>query len=169
MIIKEIVNRRSIREYEPTPVPQEHIIEIIKAGQFAPTARNNRAVEFITVEKQETKDKIFEIVGQEFVQQAPILIIPTIDIEKTTCSIEDLSVASENMLLQATNLELGSVWKAIKTANEEEKIKQLLNIPQSYKVINLIPIGYWQTKLDSHTDQDFDQKRIHSEKWEAKE
>jgi nitroreductase len=169
MIIKEIVNRRSVREYDPRPVSQEHIIEIIKAGQFAPTARNNRAVEFITIENQETKDKIFGIVGQEFVRQAPVLIIPTIDLEKTVCPIEDLSVASENMLLQATSLELGSVWKAVKTADEEKGIKQLLNIPQSYKIINLIPIGYWQIKPEFHSDQDFDQKRIYSEKWEIRE
>jgi hypothetical protein len=73
------------------------------------------------------------------------------------------------MLLQATSLELGSVWKAVKTADEEKGIKQLLNIPQSYKIINLIPIGYWQIKPEFHSDQDFDQKRIYSEKWEIRE
>ncbi len=64
MIIKEILNRRSVREYEPTMVSQEHIVEIIKAGQFAPTARNNQAVEFIVIKKSETKDKIFESSGR---------------------------------------------------------------------------------------------------------
>ena len=167
MIIKEILNRRSVREYEPTPVSQEHIIEIIKAGQFAPTARNNRAVEFIVIKGSETKDKIFEIVGQEFVKEAPVLIIPTTDTTKTNCPTEDLSVASENMFLQATNLKLGSVWKAIKTDkfDGEEKIKDILGLPQQYKVINIIPIGRAKGEYKPYTDKDFNLEKIHQEKW----
>lgn len=52
MILKEILSRRSIREYKPDAVPNELILEIIKAGQFAPTAVNNRSVEFIVVRDQ---------------------------------------------------------------------------------------------------------------------
>ena len=109
MIIKEILNRRSVREYKSDAVPQKYIVEIIKAGQFAPTARNNRAIEFVVIEKQETKNKIFEIVGQEYVKEASVLIIPVSDTTKTSCPIQDLSVASENMFSQATALGLGTI------------------------------------------------------------
>lgn len=57
MIIKEILNRRSVREYKNKAVPEKYITEIIKAGQFAPTARHNQAVEFIVIRNQKTKDK----------------------------------------------------------------------------------------------------------------
>ncbi len=167
MIIKEILNRRSVREYKPGAVPEEYITEIIKAGQFAPTARHNQAVEFIVVKNQETKDKIFEIVGQEFVKEAAVLIIPATDTAKTNCPVQDLSVASENMFLQATALGLGTVWKALKEEgfNEEEKIKKLLEIPEQYKIINIIPVGYPKEKPEPHHDRDFDEKKIHQEKW----
>lgn len=166
MVIKEILNRRSVREYKKDAVPEEYIVEIIKAGQFAPSARNNRTVEFVVVKNQETKNKIFEIVGQEFVKEAAVLIIPTTDTNKTNCPVEDLSVVSENMFLQATALGLGSVWKAIKKeVNEEEKIKKLLGIPQQYKTINIIPIGYPKENPKPHTDKDFDPAKIHQEKW----
>ncbi len=166
MIIKEILNRRSVREYKDKEIPEEYIIEIIKAGQFAPTARHNQAVEFIIVKNQKTKDEIFEIVGQEFVKTAQVLIIPVTDTTKTNCPMQDLSVASENMFLQATALGLGTVWKALKTEfNEEEKIKKLFGIPEKYKVINIIPVGYPKEKPVPHTDEDFDAKKIHREKW----
>jgi nitroreductase len=165
-IIKEIINRRSIRKYKPDSVPEEQIESIIKAGQFAPTARNNRAVEFIVVKNQETKDKIFGITGQEFVKEAPVLIVPAVDGEKTVCPVPDLSIASENMLLQATALGLGSVWKNLKTElGEDEKIKELLNIPGQYRVINIIPVGWPAENIEPRTDKDFSPEKIHQEKW----
>jgi nitroreductase len=169
MVIKEILNRRSVREYKKKAVPQRHIIEIIKAGQFAPTAHNNRAIEFVVVRNQKTKDNIFGIVGQEFVKKAQVLIIPAIDKEKTVMPVQDLSVASENMFLQATALGLGSVWKSISwkgvRPKAEEKIKKLLGIPKQYIAINIIPVGYPKEKPEPHTNKDFDDKKIHKERW----
>lgn len=166
MIIREIVSRRAVREYKPDDIPEEYINEIIKAGQFAPTARNNKAVEFIIIKDNDTKNKIFEIVGQEYVKQAPILIIPATNIQKTNCPIQDLSVASENIFLQATALGLGTVWKALKTEfAEEEKIKKILNIPEVYKIINIIPVGYPKNKPVGHEEEEFDPKKIHKGKW----
>ncbi len=164
MIIKEILNRRSVREYKPDEVSEKDITEIIKAGQFAPTAHDNRAIDFIVIKNQETKDKIFEIVSQEFVKEAPVLIIPVIDTTKTNCPVEDLAVASENMFLQATALGLGTVWKNLHPDWTEE-VKKLLGIPEQYKIINIIPVGYPQNKPEPHTDKDFDDKKIHEEKW----
>jgi len=164
MIIKEISNRRSAREYEAKEVSDKDIIEIIKAGQFAPTAKGNKAVEFIVIKNQETKNKIFEIAGQEFVKEAPVLIVPITDTEKSVMPIQDLSLASENMFLQATALGLGSVWKNIRP-EWTESVKKLLEIPEKYAVINIIPLGYPKEKLEPSTDKDFDAKKIHQEKW----
>ncbi len=164
MIIKEILNRRSVREYKPEAIPREYIVEIIKAGQFAPTASNNRAVEFIVIKNQKTKDDIFEIVGQEFIKEAPVLIVPTIDTEKSVLPVQDLSVASENMFLQAAALKLGTVWKNIRP-EWTEKIKKLLKIPEQYTIINIIPVGYPKETPEPHRDRDFVDKKIHKEKW----
>ena len=165
MIIKEITNRRSVREYKNKEVPDGDIGKIIKAGQFAPSARHNQAVEFIVVRNQQTKDEIFEIAGQEFVKQAKVLIIPISDTEKSTnLAVQDLSAASENMFLQATALGLGTVWKNVRP-EWEERVKKLLGVPARYKVINIIPVGYPKEKPIPHTDKDFDAKKIHQEKW----
>lgn len=166
MILKEISNRRSIRKYKADPVPQEYVMEIIKAGQFAPTARNNRALEFVVVKDQGIREKIFGIVGQDFVKEAQVLIVPAIDGEKTICPVQDLSVASENMFLQATALGLGTVWKNLKTElNEEAKIKEMLDIPERYRVINIIPVGFSAENPEPYSDKDFSSEKIHEEKW----
>jgi nitroreductase len=164
MIIKEIINRRSVRDYKPDEVNEEDIVEIIKAGQFAPTAKHNQTVEFIIVKNQETKEKIFGIVGQEYVKEAPVLIIPVIDTTKSVLPIQDLSVASENMFLQATALDLGSVWKNLDPA-WQEKIKKLLGLPENFMAINIIPVGHPRNKTKPHDEKDFSAKKIHREKW----
>lgn len=166
MVIKEIINRRSVREYAPRIVSDENIVEIIKAGQFAPSAHHNMAVEFIVIRAQETKDKIFEICQefQDFVKKAPVLIIPVTDKTKSLLSVQDLSVASENMFLQATALGLGTVWKNLQT-DWVKKILKLLNVPKNYIAINMIPVGYPAKKAEPHTDKDFSSEKIHQEKW----
>ena len=163
-MLKEILNRRSVREYQNKEVLDKDILEIIKAGQFAPSANHNQAVEFIIIREQEMKNKLFELVGQEFVKEAPILIVPVTDSNKTTCPVEDLAVVSENIFLEAAALGLGTVWKAVRGEVEDE-VKQLLNIPKQFKVINIIPLGYPKEKIISHSDKDFDEKRIHYEKY----
>jgi nitroreductase len=166
MVIKEIINRRSVRKYKPDTVPDNFILEIIKAGQFAPTARNNRAAEFIVIKDQKTKDEIFNIVGQDYVKEAGALIVPVSDKTKTNCPVQDLSVVSENMLLQAEALGLGGVWKNLKgDLGEETKIKKILGIPEQFMVINFVPLGFPVEKPEPHSDKDFDTQKIHQEKW----
>lgn len=164
MIIKEISNRRSIKKYKAEAVPEEYITEIIKAAQFAPSAMNNHAIEFIVIRNQETKNNIYKIVGQEHIKEAPVLIIPATDTTKTNCPVEDLSVATQNMFLQATALGLGTAWKSIRPELRDE-IKKLLGIPERFIVINIIPAGYPEEKPGPHTDKDFDGSKIHREKW----
>lgn len=164
MIIKEIVNRRCIREYKPQEVSKEAVLEIIKAAQFAPTASNNRAVEFIVVKDQIMKDRLFEVIGQEFVKKASALIVLATDTTKTPCPIQDLAAAAENMLLQATALGLGAVWKNVRP-EWSDQVKKLLGIPENFLVNVMIPVGYPNESKPFHTEADFDQNKIHDENW----
>ena len=166
MIIKEIINRRSIRQYKAGLVPDELIQEIIKAAQFAPTAVDNRAVEFIVIKDQKIKDGLDKILEskQDYVRQAPVIIVPVTDTVKSLLAVQDLSVASQNIFLQAAALGLGTVWKNVKP-EPAKAIKSLLNIPEHFTLVNIIPVGYPAEKVEPHNDNDFDKKKIHYEKY----
>ena len=163
MIIKEIVKRRSVREYKSDMVSDEKINEVIKAAQFAPTAHNKRAVEFMVIKEQKTKDAIFEIVGQEYIKQAPALIIP-IATAQAALPIPDLSIASDHIFLQATALGLGTVWKNV-PPEQAEKVKEILGVPADFQMINIIPLGFFAQESAGHSDEEFSQEKIHQEKW----
>jgi len=165
-IIDPILKRRSVREYKNDPVAHTDIEEIIKAGEFAPTAVDNRAVEFVVIKSEEGRKALYDIIEpkQDFIKEAPVLIIPVISPKKSVLPIQDLSVASENIFIQATAMGLGTVWRNIdpKTA---EKMKSYLKIPEEYVLINLIPLGYAETEPEPHSDKDFSGEKIHYEAW----
>jgi nitroreductase len=164
MVLKEIRNRRSVREFKADQIRDDVLLDVIKAGFFAPSARNNKAAEFLVIRDQDLKDKITLIVGQEFIKTAQVLIIPAIDSEKSVLPVQDLSVISENIFLQAVHLGLGSVWKNL-NPDWEEKVKEITGIPENYRIINIIPIGYPKEETVSHTDDEFSGQKIHQEKW----
>lgn len=165
MVLNSIRNRRSVRAYKTNPVSDEQLLEMIKAAQFAPTAKNNKAVEFVVVKNAETKGKIFDIVEKDFLKQAPVLIIPAIDTKKSGFAVQDLSIASENIFLQAAEFGLGTVWKNL-DSETSEKVKAVVGIPKHFLVLNIIPVGYPLEKPAPHTDADFSAKKIHKEKWQ---
>lgn len=161
MIVKEIKNRRSVRSYKPDPIPRKDIYEIIKAAQFAPTGMDTKAQEFYIVHNKEIKEKISNLLGQPFLKEAPVLIVPAIDPKKSITPTQDLSLASQNIFLQAASFGLGTVWKNIRYESDVEAIRELLSIPKNFMIINIIPLGYPKTKSKPHTDSDFDPKKIH--------
>ncbi len=163
MIIESIKKRRSIRAYKSDAILDDVIHEIIAAAQLAPTVHGTRAIEFIVITDQKMKDNLFAIVGQEYVKEVPALIMP-VATEQSMLPVQDLSVASQNIFLQATEMGLGSVWKNI-SPEWEVHVKTILGIPDNCRVINLIPIGVSDEEVAEHTDDAFSVKKIHNEKW----
>lgn len=163
-VLEAILNRRSVREYSQKAVLDPAIEEVVKAAQFAPTAHDNRAVQFVVVRDKGTREKLFELLGsdQDFVRDAPALIAPvTVD---SPLAVQDLSVASQSIFIQAASLGLGTVWKNISPENAQ-KVKSILGIPAKLVLVNLIPIGYPKSRPEPHSDAGFDKKKIHFEKW----
>lgn len=166
MILEAISNRRSCRNFKPDPVPPDLIEELIKAAQFAPTARHIRAVEFIAVTDLKKRQAIADaLVPQDFVAKAPLIIVPVADTRTASKPREDLTLATANIWLQATHLNLGCVWKHVHDGEEQEKLRAVLGMPDHYMVINVLPIGYPAEMLPPHTDAEVDLKKIHQEKW----
>lgn len=166
MINKSIQNRRSVRAYNDQPVARELIEEIIKAAQFSPSAINNRAWEFVVLEDQVDKDKIFVALGakHEFIKNAPVIIIPLMSNAKSVLPVQDLSIAIMCMFIQITELGLGSVWKNV-VAPEAEAIKTAFDIPKDFTLLAVLPIGYPAQELPAHTDAEFDVTKIHWHKF----
>jgi nitroreductase len=138
--------RRSIRKYKNTDIEDEKIKKILESARIAPSAANRQQWKFLVVKDDETRNKLVDACnGQKFVAEAPVLI--------AACSTEsntimpcgqyaytvDLSIALSFMILQATELELGTCWLG---AYNESQVKTILGIPDDIRVVGMIVIGY---------------------------
>lgn len=168
MILSAIRSRRSIREYSSEVPSNDAIEELVMAAQFAPSGKNNRAIEFIIIKDKNTKEKLYTIFAQispqPFIKEAPVILVLVSDTTKSRWTTQDLSVATENIFLQAASMGLGTVWKNVPSELTQD-IKKLLNIPEKYTLINVIPVGYSKDKMPEHDNNDYRKEKIHYERW----
>lgn len=144
-VLTAIKGRRSIRKYKDKPVEEEKLLKVLEAARLSPSARNRQDWKFIVVKDSETRRKLTEAIGQPFVGEAPIIIV--------SCGIEpegvmkggqprytvDLSIATAYMILEAYEQGLGTCWLG---SYDEEKVKGVLGIPDSVRVVAITPLGY---------------------------
>jgi len=139
--IKVIKTRRSIREYLDKSIPKEALEKIVDAARFAPTARGIQPWEFIVVTEQATLKKIADIAEYgKFIAQAKACI--AVICQDTKYYLEDGSAATQNMLLAATALGIGSCWVAGDKKPYCSQISSLLSVPPNFKLVSLISLGY---------------------------
>jgi nitroreductase len=132
-----IEKRRSIRKYKDTPISKEKIHKILEAARIAPSASHRQPWHFIVVEDKETIKKLAK---QEWAATAPVMIVGLADLEASPVwCINDMGIALEHMVLAATDLGLGTCWMG--QSNREDLVKDLLDVPDQFKVVALITIG----------------------------
>ncbi len=143
-ILKIIKSRRSIRKYKPNPVPGHLLNKVLEAARWAPSAMNRQPWHFIVVLDENTKRKVAKysklyFVGNRHVNQAPVVIIVCGKVRGNKWAEIDCALASENIMLEAHSLGLGTCFIG---AFKEDKLKEILKIPEEVKIIGLITLGY---------------------------
>ena len=162
--MKEIFERISIRKYESRPVEEEKIRQILKAAMAAPSAGNQQPWEFYMVRDPEMIRKLADTTPySKSAAGAPVVIVPcyrTNGLWAPMYDTIDLSIATENMLLEITSLGLGAVWMGI--APIEDRIlavDRILGLGEDLHSFALVPVGY---PAESRPQQDrFQEERIH--------
>lgn len=148
-IVKCIKERRSVRKYLSKDVPLKLVLESIDAAHFAPSSGNLQNWNFIIVKNQETKNKIAECcLDQTWISEAPLIIIICSDrgrIEKfyekhkNTFSIQNCSLAAQNLMLRAFSLGLGTCFIS---GFSKMMLKRILELPNDIEPEAIITIGY---------------------------
>ena len=147
MLIEEINQRRSIREYCNKIIEPEKLERILEAARLAPTARNQQDWKLILVKNSALKEKLVDLAAphQQFLKGAPIII--------AACALNpayvmrcghpayliDLAIVLEHVALQAVRENLGTCWIG---SFDEEKAKTVLGIPQDVRIVELMSMGY---------------------------
>jgi len=147
-LMDAIKTRRSIRKYKPAPVPESVVKEVLNAARLAPSADNAQPWKMIAVRDEQTKVKLAAASnGQKFIAQAPLVLVacglpdeafPTVG-GYMSSHVMDVSIAFDHLTLAAHALGLGTCWIAW---FKEDKVREILGIPEDVRVIALTPLGY---------------------------
>lgn len=166
MELKEALQkRRSIRKFKPDKVSDEQINELLHAAMSGPSACNKTPWEFFVI----TDEKMLYCIktASRFTgYDAPLALVVCGNLSNALPRdmadywIQDCSAASENILLRATDMGLGSVWCGIFPQKiPQKRIRELLQLPDEYIPLNIIYIGYPQM-LPDEGDQ-YDETKVH--------
>ena len=168
-----IVDRRSIRRYIEKPIDGDCVKTILEAGLMAPTSKNSRAWEFVVVEDKETLARLAHCkeMGAGPIANAPIAVVVSVDMTVTDPWIEDASIASAFMQLQAAELGIGSCWIQVRgrfTADgtpSEDYVRELLGMPEALGVVCVLTFGYPDEQRKPHDPEKTLWERVHLGQW----
>lgn len=156
--------RRSIRKYDGTRMlTKEQVEELVKAANLAPTWKNSQTGRFHVILSEDMKLKFREECFAPYnagnTEGAAAIIVATfvagtagfdkdgnLDNELGNgWGIYDLGLQTENLLLKATDMGLGTLVMGLRDA---DKIRELLNIPEEEKIVSVISVGYLAEGLE---------------------
>jgi nitroreductase len=168
-VIEAIKKRRSVRSYEPRPVPRDILNAVIDAGNEAPSAMNSQPWRFVVVENPEVKKRLlqaalpqakkitelvkdvdperyasikkrYEEMPDPVYYSAPAVVFV---IGNGRYAAHSCPLACENMMLAAQALGLGSCWVGFGAlVTEDAEVKKILELKEDDALFGPILLGY---------------------------
>lgn len=168
-----IKQRRSHRKYTEEPLSPEQVKSILQAGLMAPSSKSKNPWQFIVIENKDLLKQLSRCKqhGSKPIEECSLAIVVIADTIISDVWIEDASIASIMMQLQAEDLGLGSCWIQIRnrfTETEEPSdsfIKDILNIPMQYEVLSIITIGHKEKERPNIDTDNLQWEKVHIEKF----
>lgn len=138
--------RYSVRKYSDKPIEKEKLDLVLKAGNLAPTAVNAQPQRIYVIQSPEVIAKMAEITPMTFDAKTILAFAVNTDEEWNNpleagikAGIQDVSIVATHMMMEATELGLGTCWVCYFPNTPMEKI---LGLPANEKLALLMPIGY---------------------------
>ena len=160
--LKIAKKRYSVRIYKDRPVEEEKLLKILEAGRVAPTAANRQPQRLIVVKSEEGRQKLKKAAK---VFGAPVAVIVCADLnyawvrsyDNANTADIDASIVTDHMMLEATEQGLGTLW--IGHFNPDV-LKKEFNLPDNYKPVNILAIGYADREPESPDRHDTTRKPL---------
>lgn len=145
-----ILTRRSVRSFRQGNIADDKIRELIRAAIYAPSAGNCQPWHFYVVKDPGIRKRVYELAcRQEFLTEAPVLIIVCIDRNegaerygergKALYDIQNTAAAVQNILLSATDMGLGSCWCG---DFDESGLQEIFQMSSGRIPVAIVAVGY---------------------------
>jgi len=151
-VMDAIRTRRSVRAYDPRPIPAEVMGRMKDALRLAPSACNYQPWAFVLATDAELKVDLGKAArGQMFLAEAPVVVVAVGYPDRAFKNMGgygnsvdvDLAIALDHLTLAAAADGLGTCWIG---AFDEVAVKELIRAPEGSKIVALTPLGYPASK-----------------------
>ena len=164
-VIEAMMQRRSIRKYTDEKVTDEQINTLMHCAMSGPSAVNKCPWEFYVIRNEEVLQQLRKATRYTNIVSPCAIVVcgnmsRALPMQLKDFWIQDCSAATENILLSATALNLGTVWCGIyPEKNAVKKVSSILNLPDKHIPLNIIFVGHPDQSPEPR-DQ-YEQKRVH--------
>lgn len=168
-----IKTRRSMRKFTEEKLTQEQVELLLRAALMAPSSKRSNPWQFIVVDDKETLEKLAQCkeAGAGLIAGAPLAIVVLADPAVSDVWIEDASVATLMIQLQAEDLGLGSCWVQVRerfTADgisAGEVVRELLDIPLQMQVLSIVAVGHKGMERKPFDEEHLQWEKVHINKF----
>jgi nitroreductase len=167
-VMDAILKRRSIRRYSGKPVEKSIIKELLNAGMYAPSARNQQPWHFVVIDDRSILDTLRKIHPYaSMIGNAAFAILVCgdehLELSQGYWPV-DCAAATQNILLAAHAMGLGAVWLGVYPRSErQDSIRELFELPSNIHPFALISAGY--PAEEKPVPERFQPERIRWNEW----
>lgn len=165
-----IFKRRSVRKFIDRDIPEQLLVELLEAAMAAPSAVARDPWHFLVIRDQDTLEKMADrLPNGQMLRQAGAAFLVCGDKTKAhdqqeSYMLQDLSAATENILLSATALGLGSCWLGVHPRGDRIKdLSKLFNLPGNITPVSAIALGWPDIQPRKRTR--YKEEKVHWDKW----
>lgn len=149
----DVINtRRSIRKFSRMSIPEDIVIKIMTAAGMAPSGSNRQNWKYILIKDKHKQQQLVELCSnQSFIGEAPIIVVVCGKDMSSAYNrggymgklgmLMDVSITFTHFMLAARAEGLGTCWVGY---FDNDKIKELLEVPDGWEVAAISPLGYPQ-------------------------
>lgn len=165
-----------MRKFTSEELTQDEVVTLLKAALMAPTSKRSNSWQFIVVDDKPTLDLLSRCKesGASFLKDAALGIVVAGDPLASDVWIEDASVASIYLQLQAEDLGLGSCWIQVRERwaadgrSADEYVHGVLDLPLQLQVLSIIAIGHKGMERKPFNEEHLQWEKIHLNKYGGK-
>jgi nitroreductase len=136
-----IKSRHSVRKYKPETIDERTIRDAVECARHAPTAMNLQPWLFGVIKNRETLEKIAKLTDHgQFIADAQVCFA-VFGKRDAKYFLEDCCAATENLIIALQAYGVGTCWVAGDKKPYAEPVRKLLNVPDTYTLVSLVPAG----------------------------
>ena len=174
MDFKELIKtRRSCRTFTEESLTEDQVCSLMRATLMSPSSKRTNGWQFVLVDEKEKLRALSRCKdnGAGLIEGAPLAIVVCADSTVSDVWIEDASIATLMIQLQAEELGLGSCWVQIRRRTSidgtpsDVVVRNLLGVPNEMEVLSIVAVGHKGIERKPFNEDNLQWEKVHLNQW----